>query len=140
MNLSNDEILILKQFFSGIPVRKAFLFGSSARDEAGIDSDIDILVELDHRIPIGMKFFSYQPELEELLKKKVDLVTSEGLSKYIKPFIDQDKILIYERTNDWQNKGTAIHEYFAVNFHIVWEIAKNDLPVLKERFSEILRK
>ena len=56
MNLSNDEILILKQFFVGIPVKKAFLFGSSARGEAGIDSDIDILVELDHRIPIGMKF------------------------------------------------------------------------------------
>lgn len=100
MNISNDEILILKQFFASIPVKKAFLFGSSARGEAGKGSDIDILVELDHRTPIGMKFFGYQPKLEQLLKKKVDLVTSEGLSKYIKPFIDRDKILIYERAND----------------------------------------
>jgi hypothetical protein len=27
----------------------------------------------------------------------VDLVTSDGISKYIKPLIDKDKILIYER-------------------------------------------
>jgi len=100
MNLSNDEKLILHQFFAGKPVKKAFLFGSSARNEAAMHSDIDILVELDHRNPIGMKFFGYQPELELLLKKKVDLVTSDGLSKYVKPFIDKDKILIYERAND----------------------------------------
>ena len=107
MNISNDEIRILKQFFAGIPVKKAFLFGSSARGEAEKGSDIDILVELDHRTPIGMKFFGYQPELEQLLKKKVDLVTSEGLSKYIKPFIDRDKILIYERTMDSEMKGSV---------------------------------
>jgi uncharacterized protein len=100
MNLSNNEKSILQRFFAGKPVRKAYLFGSSARNEAGIDSDIDIMVELDHINPIGMKFFSYQPELEQLLKKKVDIVTSEGLSKYVKPFIDKDKILIYERAND----------------------------------------
>jgi predicted nucleotidyltransferase len=47
-----------------------------------------------------MKFFGYQPELEKLLRMKVDLVTSEGLSKYVKPFIDNDKILIYEKAND----------------------------------------
>ena len=37
-------------------------------------------------------------------------------------------------------RNISIHEYFGVNFHIVWEIANNDLPVLKEKFSEILRK
>jgi len=100
MNLTNSEKLILQQFFAARPVKKAYLFGSSARDEAGKDSDIDILVELDHRNPIGMKFFSYQPDLEQLLKKKVDIVTSEGLSKYVRPFIDKDKILIYERAID----------------------------------------
>jgi len=39
-------------------------------------SDIEILVELDHTQPIGMKFFAYQPELEELLKIKIDLVST----------------------------------------------------------------
>ena len=34
-------------------------------------------------------------DLEELLRHKVDLV-SDGLSKYVKPYVDKDKILIYE--------------------------------------------
>ena len=97
MNLSNTDKLLLQHFFSGKPVKKAYLFGSYARNEAGKDSDIDILVELDHSSPIGMKFFAYQAELQELLKTKVDLVSTEGLSKYVKPLIDKDKILIYER-------------------------------------------
>jgi predicted nucleotidyltransferase len=54
-------------------------------------------VELDYEQPIGMKFFEFQMEPEDLLNMKVDLVTSDGLSKYVKPFIDKDKILIYER-------------------------------------------
>ena len=97
MNLSKNEKILLQRFFSGKPVKKAYLFGSYARNEAGKDSDIDILVELDHSSPIGMKFFVYQAELQELLKTKVDLVSTEGLSKYVRPLIDKDKILIYER-------------------------------------------
>jgi len=47
-----------------------------------------------------MKFFGFQAEIEDILKMKVDLVTSDGLSKYVKPFTDKDKILIYERKAD----------------------------------------
>jgi predicted nucleotidyltransferase len=78
-------------------VKKAYLFGSYSRDEADENSDIDILVELDHTTSIGIKFFGYKDELEQILNKKVDLVSYEGVSKYIKPLIDKEKILIYER-------------------------------------------
>jgi predicted nucleotidyltransferase len=44
-----------------------------------------------------MQFFTYRDELQTILKKKVDLVTYEGLSKYVKPYIDKEKVLIYER-------------------------------------------
>lgn len=97
MILSEQYIDYIKNFFSGRPVKRAYVFGSYSRNEANEDSDIDILVELDHTEPIGMKFFSYQYELEEILQKKVDLVSYEGLSKYVKPFVDKDKVLIYER-------------------------------------------
>ena len=100
MNLSKHNKLLLQNYFSGRPVTRAYLFGSYARNEAVKNSDIDILVELDHSQPIGIKFFSYGVELQDLLKKKVDIVSAEGLSKYIKPFIDKDKILIYERANN----------------------------------------
>lgn len=98
MKLSQTDQLLLQQFFTGRPVKKAYLFGSYARDEADMDSDLDILVELDHSQPIGMKFFAYQSELQDLLHKKVDLVSSQGLSRHVQPFIDRDKILIYERS------------------------------------------
>ena len=101
MNLSTNDMLALQRFFSARPVKKAYLFGSYARNEANKNSDLDILVELDHSRPIGMKFFGYQVELEDLLKLKIDLVSAEGLSKYAKAFVDKDKILIYERTTDW---------------------------------------
>jgi predicted nucleotidyltransferase len=97
MTLSEKHIEHLQSYFSCRPVKKAYVFGSYSRDEADENSDIDILVELDHTKPIGMKFFLYQEELEKILQKKVDIVTDEGLSKYIKPLIDKDKVLIYER-------------------------------------------
>ncbi len=97
MKLSQQHIKTIRHFFSGLPVKKAYLFGSYARNNADENSDIDILVELDHSTPIGMQFFTYADELQSLLKKKVDVVSDAGLSKYVKPFIDKDKVLIYER-------------------------------------------
>jgi predicted nucleotidyltransferase len=32
-----------------------------------------------------------------LLNRKVDLLTEKSVSKYIKPYIDKDKVLVYER-------------------------------------------
>jgi predicted nucleotidyltransferase len=98
MQLSTNETTLLQHFFAGRPVKKAFVFGSYARDTAiKGQSDLDILVELDHSTPIGMQFFTYRDELEELLKRKIDLVTSEGLSRFVRPIIDKEKVLIYER-------------------------------------------
>ena len=96
MELSNQHIKTIKHFFSGLPVKKAYLFGSYSRNEADENSDVDIVVELDHSIPIGMQFFTYADKLQSLLKKKVDIVSYEGLSKHVKPFIDREKVLIYE--------------------------------------------
>ena len=35
-------------------------------------------------------------------------------------------------------RNVSVHEYFGVNLQIVWEIAKNDLPDLKEKMISIL--
>lgn len=88
---------MLRQFFAEKPVKKAYLFGSYARNEANSDSDIDLLVELDYSKPIGLSFIQMIIDLEALLQTKVDLVTEDGLSKYVKPYVDKDKRLIYER-------------------------------------------
>ena len=100
MNLSTADKLLLQQFFTGRPVKRAYLFGSYARNEASAKSDIDIMVELDHSKPIGMQFFTFQSDIENLLQKKVDLVSSEGLSRHVKPFIEKDKYIGFDLLDD----------------------------------------
>lgn len=97
MKLSKKNIQALHDYFKEKPVIKAYLFGSQVSGRATVDSDVDILVELDYSQRIGLLFVSMQAELEVLLNKKVDLVSSEGISKYIKPIVDQEKELIYAR-------------------------------------------
>ena len=87
----------INNFFKTKPVLRAYLFGSESRNESNNGSDVDILVELDYSKPIGLEFVKMKFELEELIHKKVDLLSSRGMSKYIQPYIDKDKILIYEK-------------------------------------------
>jgi uncharacterized protein with HEPN domain len=37
-------------------------------------------------------------------------------------------------------RNISIHEYCGINLHIVWDVAKEDLPLLKVKFNEILRR
>ena len=97
MSLNSDQIETIKIFFSKQPVLKAYLFGSYSKDLENENSDIDLLVELDYNQPIGLEFIQMKLDLQELLSKKVDLVSARGLSKYIKPILDNEKKLIYAR-------------------------------------------
>jgi predicted nucleotidyltransferase len=97
MKIENSQISIIKNYFKTKPVLKAFLFGSNARNEANENSDIDLLVELDYSEKIGLQFIQMKFDLEKLLNKSVDLVSSNGISKHIKSNIDKDKTLIYAR-------------------------------------------
>lgn len=68
------------------------LFGSYARNEATEKSDIDILVEFEK--PVGFEFIDLAIELEEILHKKVDLVSKKGLKPTMLPFIEKDMIYV----------------------------------------------
>jgi len=98
MNKQIHNIDLIRNYFISKPVLKAFLFGSASRGEMSPESDMDILVELDYSVPIGLEFVQMQLDLQDILQKKVDLVSANSLSKYMKPYIDQDKVLIYERS------------------------------------------
>ena len=97
MKLDSNRIDKIKRYFETRPVLKAYLFGSYARNEADYESDIDILVDLDYSQKIGLQFIQMKIDLEKLLNTKVDLVSSNGLSRYIKPIVDNEKQLIYAR-------------------------------------------
>lgn len=87
----------IADYFATQPVTKAWLFGSYARGEEREDSDVDILVVLDHDKPVGVRFFGMWTELERLLGRDVDLVTEGSLSPYAEETANHDKLLIYER-------------------------------------------
>ncbi|MBL7766765.1 MAG: nucleotidyltransferase domain-containing protein [Chitinophagaceae bacterium] len=97
MHLDNTSIETIKNYFKTRPVLTAYLFGSYARGEADKQSDIDILVDLDYSQRIGLGFVQMQIDLEKMLNAKVDLVSSGGLSKHIRPIIESEKLLIYAR-------------------------------------------
>jgi uncharacterized protein len=97
MDLDSSKLETIKEYFRTRPVLRAYLFGSYVRGQADDQSDIDILVDLDYTQKIGLGFVQMQIDLEMMLKKKVDLVSSNSLSKYIKPLVDSEKRLIYAR-------------------------------------------
>ncbi|MBN2682225.1 MAG: nucleotidyltransferase domain-containing protein [Bacteroidales bacterium] len=96
--LRQESIEMLKTYFSNKPVIKAYIFGSYSRNEENEKSDIDIILEIDYSVPVSLlDLISWKLELEKQLKAKVDIVSEDGMSKYIKPLIEKDKLLIYER-------------------------------------------
>jgi uncharacterized protein len=61
-------------------VRRAALFGSTARGDANAASDVDVLVVLDPEAHIGLvRFAALQEHLRELFGRKVDLVSRGAL-------------------------------------------------------------
>ena len=89
---------MLAEYFKTKPVLKAWLFGSFARGEETSQSDVDILIVLDHSQTVGMDFFGMYEELKELLGRNVDLVTERSLAPFAWKSVEQDRKLVYERT------------------------------------------
>lgn len=80
--LTRDHVVRLLQerspyLASEFGVRKIGLFGSFARGEAGEKSDVDLIVELER--PLGLRFIELGDYLEELLGRRVDLLTPAGI-------------------------------------------------------------
>jgi len=69
-------------------VSKIGVFGSYARGEEKESSDVDVLVEFEE--PTYNNFIELIFFLEELLDRKVDLVTTGGLSPYMKPTVEKE--------------------------------------------------
>lgn len=75
-------------------IKKILIFGSYARNEATPNSDLDLIIEfpegtslIDH---IGIEF-----ELSEALNMKIDLLSQNGISPYIKDQIMKEAVVIY---------------------------------------------
>jgi hypothetical protein len=74
-------------------VQSLSLFGSTARDQARPDSDVDLLVEFDGAVTFD-GFMDVKLYLEEALGCRVDLVTQKALRARIRPAVEREAILV----------------------------------------------
>ena len=85
-----DQILDIAERNGARSIR---VFGSIARGEAGSDSDVDFLVELEPGKTL-FDIIAMKQDLEDLLLCKVDVVTRKAVSPYIRGKIDADAIAL----------------------------------------------
>lgn len=80
---------------SPYPLKRAYLFGSQARDNASHNSDIDIFIDVKE----GFSLFDLcglTNALEKRLGVSCDVVTRNGLKNSIRTNTEKGGILIYE--------------------------------------------
>ena len=84
-----EKLMEHRKELSAFGIKSLAIFGSVARDEAGEDSDVDILVEFTAPATFNgymdLKFF-----LEELLGGPVDLVTLRSIRPKIRERIERE--------------------------------------------------
>lgn len=79
-------------------VKHLFAFGSVLTSKFSDKSDVDLLVDINYKDPIkyAENYFDLKFQLEDLLKRKIDLLEERGIrNPYLKENIDNSKLLIY---------------------------------------------
>jgi predicted nucleotidyltransferase len=93
--IRRKAVPILKPYISRLAV-----FGSTVRGEAAKNSDLDLLIRLkpsNKRPKLGLfKLIEIEEILQKKLGREIDLVTEDSLSPYIRPYIEKEKVIIYE--------------------------------------------
>ncbi len=80
----HDDFLLLHG------VKTVGLFGSHSRGEEREESDIDLIVEFEAGKKSYDNFIELNYFLEELLGRKVDLLTPESISPFMRSVIDKE--------------------------------------------------
>ena len=95
LNIDADRVA---QFCKENAIREFALFGSVTRNDFGPRSDIDVLVEFEAEAQIGLLALArLSKELSALFGRKVDLVTVNSLSPYLRDRVLATKEVIYGR-------------------------------------------
>jgi predicted nucleotidyltransferase len=77
-------------------IRHAALFGSVARGEAKLSSDIDILIELDPEAPIGVfEYVELTDFIDGLFPVRVDVANRTKLKAYVRPQAEREAVFAF---------------------------------------------
>ena len=95
--MQRDKVLEVlqqhQQAFTEFGVISLAIFGSVARDEARLDSDVDILVEFDGRVTFD-RYMDVKFYLEDSLGTPVDLVSRPMLKPLIRSTVEEETIYV----------------------------------------------
>jgi uncharacterized protein with HEPN domain len=105
-------------------------------DELRVRHVLDAIKEIEsYLLNVSLDEFLSNSEKRFATIKQIEII-GEACARISSPIKDKYPEI------EWKNivgfRNISIHEYFGVNFQIVWQIAKNDLPTLKQQFAVIL--
>jgi predicted nucleotidyltransferase len=89
----NTLVKVKPELVGRFGVARLALFGSTARDVANSESDVDILVAFDGPAT-SAKYFGVQFLLEDLFGCRVDLVTEKALRFELRTYVEQEAIYV----------------------------------------------
>ena len=94
--MTRDELLTklreLKPWLEEQGIVNVRLFGSYARDEAGPDSDVDLLVDVAR--PMGLEFLTIERHTAERLGLPVEFCSLEVISPRIRGSVERDLVAV----------------------------------------------
>lgn len=104
-------------------------------DRARIERILDAIAEVEKYLD-GISYADFLASSEKRFAtiKQIEIV-GEACNQITAVFKNAHPEIEWKPIRGFRN--ISIHEYFGVNFQLVWEIGQNDLPVLKEQFIKI---
>lgn len=77
-------------------IRRLALFGSVLGDHFTPESDVDVLIEFEPGVRVGLRFFALEQELSKILGRKVDLNTPGFLSRHFREEVQLQAEVLYD--------------------------------------------
>jgi len=91
IDFNNEQIVNL---YNKYHVKTLRIFGSMARGESRKDSDVDLLVTFSKPISL-LQMVGLERELSAIIGRKVDLLTTKSVSRYLRNSILKESRQIY---------------------------------------------
>lgn len=103
-------------------------------DKVRVSHILDAIGEVENYLKaVSYEDFLANSEKRFATIKQIEII-GEACNRLSTAFKNNHDEIQWKSINGFRN--ISIHEYFGVDNRIVWEIAQNDLPVLKEQFSK----
>ncbi|MBN1394442.1 MAG: nucleotidyltransferase family protein [Pirellulales bacterium] len=93
LDIPTDQIA---EFCRRNRIARLALFGSVLREDFDAASDVDVLVEFLPGTNVGLRFFSLERELSEIIGRRVDLNTPGFLDRYYREEVLREAEVIHD--------------------------------------------